>query len=352
MVMKFLSFRIFVVFLLGIFFIGCDVAMKTANNSPSTQPKNYEKKDGPESTSPWKSHNKRNKKAYSSRRRYKDKLRLPTGNSKKKSVTTNLDYNEKGLNKSTERSFTDPNPDRSWNIGAGIGPSNTLSDTKSRNGGGNPLFFDIKHYETRLSYSVFGRYKFNKMFTASAWFTLSNFIGSDATYKGVNRGFSFINRAYEFSVRPEYNFPYMLLGTNSDGYFTTFDYYVFAGLGGFYHSPTFTDASNNETEEIAKTDGYKNIQFAIPFGAGCYFSFPSRFKIGFDIGVRKTFFDHLDGFTTTKSKASDYFISGAINIQYVIKVDKRFKENNNYLNPKLNRRKEKAPERRKSIFFK
>jgi hypothetical protein len=341
-----------VVFIVSLFSSGCNSFLfQGSNNNTTVNPKYAEKKNYPANTDPWKNSDfrKRNKSRWDRSKRsglFKSSKRDPYGRYSKR-----LNGNRKGLNHSTLRTDADPNPVNSWAFGFGVGPSNSLTDI----GGADesrPFFLDMQLAHTRLNYSLFGRYKFTNHWTASGWFTMGNLSASDVNSKSrikANRGFSFSNRLFELSLRPEYNFPYKIIRKKYTGYLTTFDYYLFSGLNLFYHNPNFT-SSQPVSDEY--TTGYKKVQLAIPFGAGCYFSFPNRMKLGFDLGFRKSFFDHLDGITRPGSKASDYYMFSTINLSYTFRVSTLFRKDDSFLKPKLNRKKEKRKNnQRESIFF-
>lgn len=60
--------------------------------------------------------------------------------------------------------------------------------------------------------------------------------------------------------------------------------YLFGGIS------LFGISGNNRTDQ-----GYSSVQMAIPFGGGMKYVLNPRWYVAFEIGVRKTFFDHLDG---------------------------------------------------------
>lgn len=264
---------------------------------------------------------------------------------------TNLNYGTKSMNSFSKRSMIDPNPNRSWNVGLSVGPTNSLTDVGGNSGSGTFLS-DMQWSQTRLSYGVFARYKQNSMLAYSAWFHMADFAASDSYSNDEARklrGFSYTNRIFELSVRPEFHFPYIIISRNRGGINTSFDYFVFAGLAAFRNSPTFVSKQYIPTEY---TTGYKRIQLAMPLGIGGYFSFPNRTKIGLDLGLRKTFTDHFDGVTREFSHAKDYYLMGSVNVAFLLHADKRrFNSNKDFYKPKLKRKKPKKVERQKSMFF-
>lgn len=60
--------------------------------------------------------------------------------------------------------------------------------------------------------------------------------------------------------------------------------YLFGGIS------VFGISGNNRTNQ-----GYSSVQLAIPFGGGMKYVLNPKWYVAFEIGIRKTFFDYLDG---------------------------------------------------------
>lgn len=60
--------------------------------------------------------------------------------------------------------------------------------------------------------------------------------------------------------------------------------YLFGGIS------VFGISGNNRTNQ-----GYSSVQMAIPFGGGMKYVLNPKWYMAFEIGIRKTFFDYLDG---------------------------------------------------------
>jgi hypothetical protein len=82
--------------------------------------------------------------------------------------------------------------------------------------------------------------------------------------------------------------------------------YVFGGVAVFHYNPYAYDSLGNkqflkplstEGQGLAQYPGskpYKLTQFAIPFGGGIKFRISQNTVLSYEVGLRKTFTDHLD----------------------------------------------------------
>jgi len=223
----------------------------------------------------------------------------------------------------TYRQLADPNPDRGLTVGFGMGPANCLTDIGGRKATSRPSFLDLQLSQTRYTADIFGRYKMNDWLSLNTALYYGRIAGADSI-SGANprgtRNYSFTNNIFELSLRPEIYFPTITISRTNKGT-TLFDYYVTTGASVFRHSPKLTN-NNPGTAEPEKVKIIK-YQPAIPFGVGCYFSFPRRYKIGFETGWRYTFTDYLDGFTRPSSKGKDSYIFSTITLSYTLYENRR-----------------------------
>ncbi len=133
-------------------------------------------------------------------------------------------------------------------------------------------------------------------------FTSGKLSGDDRLgVKNRQRNLNFFSNIYEFSL----GFEYVL--------FNLYDYkvspYVFTGISRYSFSPkTLSDDGNEVSLFELNTEGqgfyknrkpYKLRQFAIPFGGGLQWAITDNKRIGFVIGIRKTFTDYIDDVSTT-----------------------------------------------------
>ncbi|MGZ5134628.1 MAG: type IX secretion system protein PorG, partial [Flavitalea sp.] len=117
------------------------------------------------------------------------------------------------------------------------------------------------------------------------------------------RNLSFQTKIFELNLLGEYTF--FDLNENR------FSPYVFGGIAAFRFNPYAYDSSGNKHFlKPLSTEGqglaaypdrkpYKLTQFAVPFGAGIKYRITENAVIGYEIGLRKTFFDYLDDVSTT-----------------------------------------------------
>lgn len=160
-----------------------------------------------------------------------------------------------------------------------------------------------KRLSFRQSHPALGlgaSYDLTNHFIVRAGFNYGRVSGDDATNtsaKGIEyRNLSFKSDIYEFHIGAEYNI--------FDLTERSLTPYVFAGAGLFHFDPFIKDAAGNKVLlRPLGTEGqglagfpskYRTTQVNIPFGAGVKFALTDNIQIGFEIGLRKLFTDHLD----------------------------------------------------------
>lgn len=166
---------------------------------------------------------------------------------------------------------------------------------------------DVKHMH--LAGAIFGRYNMNKYLTFRLQAAYGNVSGNDKDSrldKDVIRNLHFRSHILEFGVMGEFNF----MGYNPVGHGKMFSPYAFLGLSVFNFNPRARHFDPNRDDEWVKlqpinTEGqgsstfpnrkpYALTQVSIPVGLGFKFAVTSNLNLGFEIGFRKTFTDHLD----------------------------------------------------------
>lgn len=117
------------------------------------------------------------------------------------------------------------------------------------------------------------------------------------------RNLSFQTKILEVNLLGEYNFFDL-----SQNRFTP---YVFGGIALFHFNPYSYDTLGNKVFlKPLSTEGqglsaypdrkpYRLTQFAVPFGAGVKWRINNNAVLGFEFGLRKTFFDYLDDVSKT-----------------------------------------------------
>jgi len=163
---------------------------------------------------------------------------------------------------------------------------------------GSNYFFRHSHPAWGLGFMV----ELNDRMFIRADFTDGKISGDDKfNPKNRSRNLSFQSTLSEYSL----SFEYVL--------FDLYDYkvspYVFAGVAAFQFKPTTKDSKGNYIvlpDYATEGQGfyedrkpYKLRQFSIPMGGGVLWALTDNKRIGFVVGVRKTFTDYLDDVSTT-----------------------------------------------------
>jgi len=117
------------------------------------------------------------------------------------------------------------------------------------------------------------------------------------------RNLNFQSKVFEWNVLAEYS----LFDLNE----RNISPYVFGGIAIFHFNPyTFDSLGNKHFLQPLSTEGqglpqypdrdpYKLTQFSIPLGIGIKYRVTDRVVLGYEFGLRKTFFDYLDDVSTT-----------------------------------------------------
>ncbi len=161
-----------------------------------------------------------------------------------------------------------------------------------------------KVYTFKQAHAAFGlgaAYELSDRFMFRAGFTLAKVSADDKFGRNAARNLTFTSNiteghaALEFYLRNPYE--------------RSVTPYIFSGVAVFHFDPFTTDSSGKKaylkplsTEGqgfVAGRSNYKLTQFAIPFGAGLKFSMSDNFRLGLEVGFRKTFNDYLDDVSTT-----------------------------------------------------
>jgi hypothetical protein len=191
-------------------------------------------------------------------------------------------------------------------FGAGLGTANYTGDLNSPYRISNSGLAGMVHY--RLNFSEF--------FSTRFALALGSMRGNDNRPVDVlaeTRDYSFKNGILEASAVFEYHF----MDFRSVKGAPRWSPYAFGGFG-------FMKVTN----ALGDTDEYNKLQPVLPFGAGVKYLVGKRFALEFELGARKTFFDHLDGISDgdvfiknyqygNPSDTDWYFIS-CIRISYII----------------------------------
>lgn len=176
-----------------------------------------------------------------------------------------------------------------WEAGGFIGASNYNGDLARR----------VVLSETNVSAGVLGKYNFSEYFSWKFGINYAKVSGGDYNFKEYrNRNLSFFSHLWELDNRIEFNF--IRFGTGVLSKRST--PFFFAGVNAFYFNPKTNyngtivqlQPLGTEGQNLEGNKRYKQVGIAIPIGMGYKYSFSPNWVLGGEIGVRKTFTDHLD----------------------------------------------------------
>ena len=203
-----------------------------------------------------------------------------------------------------------------WEIGGNLGTSHSLTDVSGSSVDQRPSFLNTQWSTTSLNIGAFGRYRFHEYFAGKASLNYGRVHGADSLAEGRSRNFYFDNNIIELAAVFEVFVP-----VGSPNF--PFDFYGFFGLAGFYHNPNLTvpDPPPHDFYEDEMT--FSNFQPAIPMGVGFSYQLTRDWKIGYEVGWRKTFFDFLDGFTRPWSRGSDSYYFATVKVSYQLPQSRR-----------------------------
>jgi hypothetical protein len=196
-----------------------------------------------------------------------------------------------------------------WDAGFSIGSSHSLTDIGGTRDHSRILFFDTQWKASGLKLGVFGRYRISDLFALKTELNYAQLSGADSlspsSSSRYNRDFHFTNNIYELAFKGEFYVPKAYLDI-------PVDVYGYIGFGMLFHNPDL-QVPNNANYQAAS---FSQIQPVIPLGLGFHYTLPNNFRIGYNIGWRKTFTDFLDAHSSTASRGNDSYFFNAFNFSY------------------------------------
>lgn len=216
-----------------------------------------------------------------------------------------------------------------YDVGVGLGASNYLGEMGGIDEPRQDFIWDLKPSETRWSVSAFVRDRFSPIFAGKLQFNYLRISGADSlsTY-GPRRGrnLSFRNDMLELTATLEVYFLQINDIGGSKRYQSDFQFYAFGGIGGLYSNPKGELDGKWYALQPLKTEGqtkpYSRLNFVIPMGVGFYYTLNSKYRLGMEIGWRKTFTDYLDDVSTTYAKPSE--LPSKIAVELANKSDRAY----------------------------
>lgn len=202
-------------------------------------------------------------------------------------------------------------PQYKWDVGGNLGAANYLGEIGGGEKARRDFVLDLKLSQTRSSFGGFVRYKINPdVFIRGSlgWYRIS---GADSFSKNpgrVGRNLSFRNDIMEASVVGQYVFYDVADLGRTYRYQNDFKAYIFTGIAGFHHNPKTEYNGNWVALQPLNTEGqgivpdapkpYAKFMFAVPAGAGFFFTLGKKYRIGWEFNWRTTFTDYLDDVST------------------------------------------------------
>jgi hypothetical protein len=186
-----------------------------------------------------------------------------------------------------------------WDYGVTLGASNYLGDIGGKEKTRRDFVSDMKLAKTRWDGGAFVRYKWQPQVSLKLAMDYVRIEGDDklSTNPGrMYRNFNFKNDMIDMALTGEYFFYEDPDLGNTYRYRNSFRAYVFGGVGGVYTNPKTIYGGHYVKLRDYYIEGYhyKPFVLTIPMGAGFYFTFDKKHRIGFEMNYRKTFTDYLD----------------------------------------------------------
>lgn len=185
---------------------------------------------------------------------------------------------------------------------------------------------DINFLKIRPGIYFGARYRIAKPLQIKAYFASGFLAQSDFGSRNEGRKFAFLTFTNELSLLAEF----YIIPESDDNYFYSimqirgglrhfrqpWAVYVFGGAGAlqFLVSPRESLVGSNRFIDD------KNFTVVIPAGLGVKYAIMPRISMGMELGVKYTFTDFLDGFTSPTSQHNDIFYSFVLKANYKLNV--------------------------------
>ena len=191
-----------------------------------------------------------------------------------------------------------------FDYGIKLGATNYLGDIGGQEKTRRGFIMDMKLSQTRWLAGGYARYKISPSIAGNLSINYLQIKGDDALSSNQSRNFRnlrFKNNIIEISAKAEY---YIFKANDIGGKgrywldLTTFSHF---GFSAFYHNPkgSFDGASWTPLQPL-QTEGvfYHKWQIGVPVGAGLFFTYKKKHRIGWDVTWNITFTDYLDDIST------------------------------------------------------
>jgi hypothetical protein len=205
-----------------------------------------------------------------------------------------------------------------WDFGGKLGAANYLGEIGGKEDIRRNFIMDMKLRATRPVISAYARYKLNGYFAFSGSITLGQITGDDQFSENIGRNtrnLRFKNNLFEVSTRTELYIYEMNDVGGSGRYWVDMKIYGFTGLSVFRSNPKGRIDGQSEWYELQplQTEGvqYSKWGLGIPAGAGVFFTYKRKHRMGFEMNWTTTFTDYLDDISTVYADPSGMSSLGA-----------------------------------------
>jgi hypothetical protein len=195
--------------------------------------------------------------------------------------------------------------------GGMIGAANYLGEMGGKEKTRRNFIMDLKLSQTRSAISGFVRKKLTPdvMVRASlGWYRISGADRLSTNPARVGRNLSFRNDLIEASVTGQYIFYDVADLGRTYRYRNDFKAYIFTGAAASFSNPKANYNGDWVALQPLHTEGqglspdapkpYSHFIFAVPAGAGFFFTISKIYRIGWEFNWRTTFTDYLDDAST------------------------------------------------------
>ena len=201
-----------------------------------------------------------------------------------------------------------------------LGTSNFLGDLGGGNNEGKSFGpADLDFNQSRVAMGFGARYKLSRFVNATGKFSYLSVRGNDAATEDIyrkNRNLNFKSNIYELSGRIEVGYQSAKRGGNrygirknyGKGKNYTHNFFVFAGVGGFYFNPKGKDSRGKyhalkplHTEGQGLPGGpkqYSNFNVSFPVGGYYKLTINKIWSVAIELSHRQTFSDYIDDVST------------------------------------------------------
>jgi len=196
-----------------------------------------------------------------------------------------------------------------WDYGLALGAANYLGEMGGEEATRKDFIADLKFEKTKFAAGAFARCKVHRSISVKGGLNYCRIGGDDALSTNPGRrgrNLSFRNDIFELSVEGQYFFYEINDLGRTYRYKDNFRLYGFAGVSGFFSNPKAQYNGQWVALQPLMTEGvsYSRVGIAIPSGLGMYFTINKKYRIGWEIGWRKTFTDYLDDVSTVYADPS------------------------------------------------